>query len=206
MPKFAPPFDDSFTPPTADKLKLGQQLGVPDWAVPGLFLSKCSSCETVAVWNHATLVYPGESMAPPPSTDLPEECERDYREAAEIVNVSPRGAAALLRLVIEKLCTHLGATSGDINKDIGYLVAEKGLPDMIRKALDAVRVIGNKSVHPGNLNMEDDVDTALGLFRAVNVIVHATITQPKEIEALYGKLPESARAAADKRDGRGQAK
>ena len=148
------------------------------------------------------MIYPKETPAPPYSADLPEACVRDYDEAARIVQDSPRGAAALLRLVIQKLCMHLGGKGKNIDEDIGHLVAERGLPEMVRKALDAIRVIGNKSVHPGEMNMEDDVETATALFKAVNVIVHATITQPREIEDLYGKLPESTKKAADRRDGR----
>lgn len=168
--------------------------------------SLCSSCKKVTLWNGGLVMYPKASSAPHPSPDLPGECLPDYREAACIVNDSPRGAAALLRLAIQKLCVQLGGKGKKIDDDIAFLVAEKELPERARKALDAVRVIGNNAVHPGEMDLRDDVETAIALFKAINVIVHATITQPREMDALYDGLPDGAKAAADRRDGRVEAK
>ena len=101
--------------------------------------------------------------APPANEDLPSDIRRDYDEAALIVSDSPRGAAALLRLAIQKLCVHLGESGKNINTDIAALV-KKGLSEMIQQALDTVRVVGNVSVHPGRLDMRDNIDTAQQLF------------------------------------------
>jgi len=89
-----------------------------------------------------------------PNPDLPDELFRDFDEAREIVDGSLRGAAALLRLVIRKLCAHLGEKGKDINADIASLVA-KGLNPLVQKALDVVRVIGNEAVHPGTIDLRD---------------------------------------------------
>jgi len=115
---------------------------------------------------------------------------------------SPRGAAALLRLAIQKLCLHLGGKGENINEDIKLLVKEKGLPEPARHALDAIRVVGNNAVHPGEMNVDDTPDVVAKLFAALNFVVQTTITVPKEMEALYGVIPAGAQAAADKRDGR----
>jgi len=63
-------------------------------------------------------------------------------------------------------------------------------------------VIGNESIHPGSMDMRDNVETATKLFHAVNLVANSMITQPKEIEALYGQIPAGMQAAADRRDGR----
>ena len=179
-----------------------QTMGSGVLKIGGLVRSVCTSCEKYSLWCHERLIYPDVSTAEPPNPDLPEDIRRDYEEAASIVNKSPRGAAALLRLSIQKLCGELGENGMNINDDIRNLVS-KGLAPGIQQALDSVRVIGNEAVHPGELDLRDDVDTARSLFRCVNYIAQQMITQPKELQALYETLPESKLAQIEKRDGAG---
>jgi hypothetical protein len=85
---------------------------------------------------------------------MPDDLKRDYEEARAILNRSPRGAAALLRRAIQKLCMHLpGDESKDICVDIGAVV-RKGLAERVQEALDAVRVIRNDAVHPGMIDLQ----------------------------------------------------
>jgi hypothetical protein len=146
------------------------------------------------------MIYPDEINVESPNKDLPEDIQIDYLEAASILNQSPRGAAALLRLAIEKLVNSLDAKGKDLNKKIGDLV-DKGLSPKIQKALDVVRVIGNGSVHPGQIDIRDDPETARALFRLVNVITDGMITKPKEVDSLYDELiPESHKNGIESRD------
>jgi len=124
-----------------------------------IYLSKCYVCNEVAVWIHDKLIFPPELYGEEPNPDMPPEILRDYEEARSILNLSPRGAAALLRLAVQKLCKHLGEKGNEINKDIGSLV-RKGLSIKVQRALDIVRAIGNQAVHPGVLDLRDDRDTA----------------------------------------------
>ncbi len=136
-----------------------------------------------------------------PNPDLPEDIRRDFEEARNIVNRSPRGAAALLRLCIQKLCAHLGEPGKNINQDIAALV-QKGLNPRIQKSLDIVRVVGNDAVHPGEIDLRDDPETAVHLARLVNFIADAMITQPKQIDTLYDSLPPGKKEQIEKRDGK----
>src|SRR6266481_3884912 len=167
--------------------------------VLNLHLSKCYYCKKIALWVSDRLVFPPTKSGVMPSPDLPLEVIADFEEAREIVNASPRGAAALLRLCIQKLCAHLGEKGKTIDDDIASLV-RKGLNPLVQKALDIVRVIGNEAVHPGVLDLRDDCDTAFELFGLVNSIADQMITHPKAVQKLYEKLPENKRKAIEARD------
>jgi hypothetical protein len=168
----------------------------------------CSNCHQESWWLSlspykdrlpATMIYPRESPAPPPHPDTPEDVLAEYSEAADIVAVSPRGASALLRLALQRLMPHLGELGGNLNDDIGGLVA-KGLPPGVQQALDSLRVIGNNAVHPGELDLTDDTATAIALFDLLNFIVEDRIARPAALALLYARLPEEAKQSIQRRD------
>ncbi len=169
------------------------------YEVENLHLSECFTCSKVALWVYGSLLYPPRRTGPTPNADIPEDILRDFEEASTILALSPRGAAALLRLAIEKLCIHIGAEGKDINQQIAWLV-RKGLPEKLQRALDAVRVIGNEAVHPGQLDLRDDRDTSLELFDLVNIISDEMISRPNRIESVYGKIPPTKKAGIAQRD------
>jgi hypothetical protein len=131
----------------------------------------------------------------PTLTDI----HKDYLEAQATVGRSPRGAAALLRLCIQKLCKHPGEKGKDLNADIASLV-KKGLPPAVQQALDAVRLIGNEAVHPGQMDLRDDRQTADTLFKLVNLVAQRMISDPKEVQEVYDGLPQSKGDEITKRD------
>lgn len=166
----------------------------------------CHSCKQFSVWivqEHGNsvqkMVYPQSINAPLPNNDLPNECMNDYLEARSVAANSPRGAAALLRLCIQKLCIHLGGNGHNINEDIAALV-KNGLSAQIQQALDVVRVVGNNAVHPGEISIEDKPEIVFALFGLVNLIVENQISQPKHVAALFSGLPNGAKEAVEKRD------
>lgn len=165
-----------------------------------LNLSQCFNCHKIAVWVHHRMVFPTEREADAPNVDMPGSLVGDFEEARGIVNQSPRGAAALLRLCVQKLCKELGEKGQNIDDDIASLV-KKGLNPIVQKSLDVVRVVGNEAVHPGTIDLKDDRETALQLFKLVNLIVEQMISLPKSISAIYDSLPENKRNAIARRDG-----
>lgn len=159
----------------------------------------CNYCNDISIWVGTKIVFPSIKNTPMPNPDMPANIKSDYIEARNIANESPRGAAALLRLAIQKLCKHLGEKGKNPNDDIAGLV-KKGLPVKIQQALDIVRVIGNNAVHPGVIDLKDDVETANTLFSLINMVVDTLITQPKEVDKLFSNLPDGAKKAIEKRD------
>jgi hypothetical protein len=152
-------------------------------------ISSCYNCKEITVWVHDKIVYPNTKVDIKPNTDLPEHIQKLFNEAREIADLSPKGAAALLRLCIQHLCKELGESGNKIDKDIASLVG-KGLNPLVQKALDVVRVVGNEAVHPGEINLDDNKGIAIKLFGLVNLICDQMISHPKHVEALYSDLPK----------------
>lgn len=167
---------------------------------------KCDHCEQNSVWlrygegeQDGRLIYPHLLSVPHGHEAMPKECLADFDEAREICDRSPRGAAALLRLCLQKLLVHLGGAGEHIDTDIKKLVAT-GLDSHVQQALDVIRVTGNNAVHPLEMNLEDDHDSVLVLFEMINFIVEERISRPLKTQDRFANLPEKARLAIEKRD------
>lgn len=163
------------------------------------WISICFNCKDISMWVHDRLIFPPMKAGSLPNADLPAEIRKDVEEARGIVDLSPRGAAALLRLAIQKLCAHLGERGKNIDEDIASLV-RKGLNPLVQQSLDVVRVIGNEAVHPGVIDLRDDRASAERLFDLVNIVAEQMITHPKSVQEMYAKLPASKVNAIQRRD------
>lgn len=161
-------------------------------------IARCMKCGGKIIWVNDEYVYPA-AVVIEPNEDMPESVMSLYNEASSICNRSPRAACALLRLAVEKLCVELGE-QGDINTMIGNMV-KKGLPTSIQEALDSVRVIGNKAVHIGQIDINvDDMSTAEALMMLLNTITTYLVSEPQKINRIYGMLPSGAKESIANRD------
>lgn len=174
----------------------------------------CSKCKKTSLWRitkfshghfgrideEGELIFPDFGISALPESDMPEDVKSDYIEASRIFSRSPRGAAALLRLALQKLCKHLGQPGKNINEDIRSLAANNTLPPLVVKVADTVRITGNNAVHPGEMSDEDFDHVASKMFDLLNFIVKKGISEPKELEALYSKTPEKPRKDAEAKD------
>jgi Domain of unknown function (DUF4145) len=168
-------------------------------SVGSYWLSRCNRCNKIAVWHDGVMLIPNIVTAEPPHPEMPEGIKADFEEARAVLQKSPRSAAALLRLCVQKLCVELGEPGQNINDDIASLV-KKGLPVEVQQSLDIVRVVGNEQVHPGQLDLRDDPALASELFALVNFIVEDRISRPKAIKAIYDRLPKSKLDGIKSRD------
>lgn len=162
-------------------------------------ISKCYNCKEITIWVHDQIVYPNTKIDIKPNNDLPGHIRQLFEEAREIVSYSPKGAAALLRLCVQYLCKELGESGKNIDNDIASLVG-KGLNPLVQQALDVVRVVGNESVHPGEIDLNDNKEVAIKLFGLVNLVCEQMITHPKQVKALYCDLPKGKLEGIDKRN------
>ncbi|WP_109395735.1 DUF4145 domain-containing protein [Proteus faecis] len=175
------------------------------------YSATCSHCNQCSIWNstlvladyshiNSIMIYPDSSGVPLPSKDMPSDVKQDYIEAACIYPKSPRGAVALLRLGLQKLCMHLGGEGKNINADLAKLAEDELVSKKLIRSADIIRIVGNNAVHPGTISDDDFDDVSFKLFALINMIVQQGITEPKEVDNMFGSLPEGPRQAAENRD------
>jgi hypothetical protein len=174
--------------------------GDDDLVLLDFFISVCFHCSQPTFWRRQEMLFPTLGGIEAPNADLDPAIRADYLEAAAIAPRSPRGAAALLRLCLQRLCHQLGLPGKNLNDDIASLV-QRGLNPDIQVALDSVRVIGNNAVHPLEMDLRDNLQTAHALFSIINYIAEQMITFAAKRAGLFASLPQSARDQIKKRDG-----
>ncbi len=167
-----------------------------------MYIARCHSCTNYSIWVSDNIVYPKNISIEAPNSDMNEDIQALYSEAANIFLDSPKGATAILRLALQKLLIQMGKTGKKINDDIKELVSD-GLNPKMQKALDFLRVIGNNAVHPGQIDLDDNQDIALKLFKVLNMIADDMITKPKDMNELYDDIiPDETKEHINQRDAR----
>lgn len=184
-------------PMKKDTIQFGSY-GIPDSEIRRWTFAKCANCGQMSVWHDTEMVYPEHCPVDEPNLDMPEAVENKYREAAKVVSLSPVSAAALLRLALQLLLADIleSESTGNIYRDIDTL-KKRQLDSSLIKALDIIRITGNESVHPGTIDLNESKEDALYLFDLLNMICDQCYTQPKRMQEMYEKLPESKRILKD---------
>lgn len=167
------------------------------------FDSFCCHCGKQMIWyvkdKQARVFFPRE-VTIAPEENMPDKVREIYEEASLILGDSPRASCALLRLALQELMRYLkdnvdgygGLKIERLDKDIQEVInignfhqAEK---EMIEEAMNSVRLIGNRAVHPSELDINDNPEIANILFEMINFIVGEIITKPKERQEKLNKL------------------
>lgn len=176
-----------------------------------LLFNKCRVCDSIIIdlckmdsptQYMVIRVYPREQHAdlPEPNQDMPSECTKVYKEAAEVFTISPRASAGLMRLCLQQFLVELGITGDKLDEQIKTLT-RAGVPEFVQQYMDVCRVVGNSGVHPTvEMNVDEDPEIARGLFQAMNIIVQHLITIPREAKEAYAKLPKGAIKHIEQRD------
>ena len=129
-----------------------------------LHLSGCHSCSGFALWVGDRLVFPINV------DKTPALVEEDFEEAAAILNKSPRGAIALMRVCIQKLMPLLKQDGENLNDTMSSLV-RKGLEVEIQQAMEVLQVLGNDPVQPTSLDTQEDKEMALRFVDSLKAIL-----------------------------------
>lgn len=169
--------------------------------IHSLYLCKCELCGYISFWYNDKLIWPLNTGVEAPLDGMPDDIKELYKEASNIVELSPKGSCAILRLALQKLCNRLAEKDENNNIDDAIKVlVEKGLPSSLQQAMDIVRIVGNEAVHPGEINIDDNSEIAIMMFRLMNIIIEKLVVDPKKISDLYNLMPEKKLKGIENRD------
>ena len=96
----------------------------------------------------ARLMVPRSGARPVPAS-VPNLIADDYREAAEVMPISPKASAALSRRCLQNTIRETkGIKKGSLEQEIDEVIAKGMVSSALGEQLDAVRQIGNFAAHP----------------------------------------------------------
>lgn len=134
---------------------------IPDLHIPPSYWLGHRTCPNETCNKHVFFIMENRNLVEvyPPipvqqgRSDLPQsvpvEYRDEYREAALVVDLSPKASATLSRRCLQRfLREHLKIKKRDLAQEIDELLSTGGLPAYLAEALDAIRNIGNFAAHP----------------------------------------------------------
>jgi hypothetical protein len=93
--------------------------------------------------------FPNKVAPRPVPNEVPDPYKKDFLEACDVLELSPKASAALSRRNLQALLRDkAGTIKKDLADQITEVIAKSHLPTHIQEGLDAVRNIGNFAAHP----------------------------------------------------------
>ena len=134
---------------------MGDALGA-DGSIYEMSKMKCPECRNDLILingykNDALLHYYAVPQRPAKEKiqGVPEKYASLYREASDVLEVSPRASAALSRTCLQMLLREYGNVKPDtLVKEIEQVLASQSLTTELAKTIDTIRIRGNYAVHP----------------------------------------------------------
>ena len=162
-----------------------------EWA-----FAQCAHCRRVTVWHSGHLVFPESVSGIVPNEDMPDDIKLLFIEADSIYAKSPRASAALLRLALQELLNEVlgDKAESSIFENTKLVQQQRRCSEELIKAMDIIRYEGNESVHPGEINLNDNADEATYLFVLLNMICYELFSAPKRLKESYALIPGSKRS------------
>lgn len=193
-----------FSEPSAGVIRAGRAI----WTA-----SFCVSCSKSSVWRGDSLVFPRVVAGAEAPHDMMSEAARElYLEAAAVLSISPRAAAALARatLEVELKALEVGGPRSKLDERIAALSGRVNVNTW--KALTVLRDTGNSALHSsdkegvvGLILSGEDVGLVPFLLSMTNRLVEELVGVPAKIDEVYDLLPPGVRAAAEEKAQKAQA-
>jgi Domain of unknown function (DUF4145) len=100
------------------------------------------------VWT-STRIYPQTRSRLELPEEVPEPYRVDYREAQELLNISPKASAAMSRRLLQQILRErYQIRCPSLSGEIDAFIQLPGIPSELADAVDAIRHIGNFAAHP----------------------------------------------------------
>jgi hypothetical protein len=113
------------------------------------------------------------------SVEEVEEASEDFEEAAAILNKSPRGAAALIRICIQNMMPLMKETGKNLDENISSLV-RKGLEVEIQQAMDVLQVIRRNPGQESDVDLRDETAIATRMLESLKEILERRMLKNRE--------------------------
>lgn len=95
------------------------------------------------------LAFPTKVSPRPVPSEVTDPYKQDFREACDVLDLSPKASAALSRRNLQAILRDkAGVKKKDLAEQITEVISAGHLPTHIQEGLDAVRNIGNFAAHP----------------------------------------------------------
>jgi hypothetical protein len=115
----------------------------------------CPACNRLHVvytraahaWHQILLLYPRGMSREPLDPAVPDKFAKDYTEACNVLDVSPKASAALSRRIVQHVLRECAKVKApNLDQEIQQVLGT--VPTHIAQSLDAVRTVGNFAAHP----------------------------------------------------------
>ena len=171
-----------------------------------LEMSACPNCHRITVravgigdqYKHKKFnIYPQFDAVPLPKY-VPDQIRQDYKEAVEVVAISPNSAAMLSRRILEEVINDFyQIQEGDLFHDLDYLRKSNVSSSRIWQAIDAIRRLGNISVHSSQ-NVNDvfgnvSIKGAKQIIGLIRMLIHDTYVEQRLNHRLEKSVIRSAK-------------
>jgi len=149
------------------------------------------------------MVYPRNSKKEVPS-DVPGDIAEEFKEAAAVLETSPKASAALSRRIMQSLFhKHLCIKKKDLNAEIDEFVATSKPPSYIAGTLHALRELGNNAAHPRTNTVSGEIievepGEAEYMLDAIEALFDFIFVQPARQAAMKDKLNSKLSGAGKK--------
>jgi len=117
--------------------------------------TKCPACNRLHVAYYRSerfqrggpFLYPRAISRTPVAAEVPPGFAKDYTEACNVLDISPKASAALSRRIVQNvLRERAGVKAPNLDQEIQQVLSK--VPTHIAESLDAVRTVGNFAAHP----------------------------------------------------------